>query len=92
MGAAVGVSLLQPPVYEASATVVASPRDGANPQQNFSSTLSGLQVLTHEMEVAGLNREMVEKIVNIQGGPSTVSEADLNNNLTIAQDEDDSVW
>ncbi len=88
VGAAVGVSLLQPPVYEASATVVVSPRDGANPQQNFSSTLSGLQVLTHEMEVAGLNREMVEEIVNIQGGPSTVSEADLNNNLTIAQDED----
>jgi capsular polysaccharide biosynthesis protein len=90
VGAAVGVSLLQPPVYETSATVVVSPRDGANPQQNFSSTLSGLQVLTHEMEVAGLNREMVEKIVNTQGDSSAsmVSEADIASNLTIAQDED----
>jgi capsular polysaccharide biosynthesis protein len=41
-----------------------------------------------EMEAAGLNRSMVEEIVNAQGGPSTVSEADLNDNLTIAQLED----
>ncbi len=88
VGAAVGVSLLQEPVYETSATVVVSPRDGASPQQNFSSTLSGLQVLTHEMEVMGLNREMTEKIVKIQGGPNTVSAADITGNLTIAQDED----
>ena len=88
VGTAVGVSLLQPPVYEASATVVLSPREGANQQDNFSSTISGLQILAHEMEVAGLNRSMVEEIVNTQGEPSAVSEAGLNNNLTIAQDED----
>ncbi len=88
VGAAIGVSLLQEPVYETAATVVVSPRDGANPQQNFSSTLSGLQVLTHEMEVAGLNPEMAEKIVTIQGEPNVVSEADITGNLTIAQDED----
>jgi len=86
-GTAVGVSLLQPPVYEASATVVVSPREGANQQDNFSNTISGLQILAHEMEVAGLNRSMVEEIVNAQGEPSAVSEADLNN-LAIAQDED----
>jgi hypothetical protein len=40
------------------------------------------------MEVAALNRSMVEEIVNTQGEPSAVSEADLNNNLAIAQDED----
>jgi uncharacterized protein involved in exopolysaccharide biosynthesis len=84
VGTAVGVSLLQPPVYEASATVVVSPREGANQQDNFSNTISGLQILAHEMEVAGLNRSMVEEIVNAQGEPSAVSEADLNNNLTIA--------
>ena len=84
VGTAVGVSLLQPPVYEASATVVVSPREGANQHDNFSNTISGLQILAHEMEVAGLNRSMVEEIVNAQGEPSAVSEADLNNNLTIA--------
>ena len=84
VGTAVGVSLLQPPVYEASATVVVSPREDANQQDNFSNTISGLQILAHEMEVAGLNRSMVEEIVNTQGEPSAVSEADLNNNLTIA--------
>jgi capsular polysaccharide biosynthesis protein len=40
------------------------------------------------MEAAGLNRSMVEEIVNAQGEPGAVSEADLNDNLTIAQLED----
>jgi capsular polysaccharide biosynthesis protein len=88
VGTAVGVSLLQPPVYEAFATVVVSPREGANQKDRFSNTISGLQILAHEMEVAGLNRSMVEEIVSAQGEPSAVSEADLNNNLAIAQDED----
>jgi capsular polysaccharide biosynthesis protein len=94
-GTAVGVSLLQPPVYEAFATVVVSPREGANQKDRFSNTISGLQILAHEMEVAGLNRSMVEEVVNTQeefvnaqGKTSTVSAADLNNNLAIAQDED----
>jgi capsular polysaccharide biosynthesis protein len=86
-GTAVGVSLLQPPVYEASATVVVSPREGESQQGNISNTISGLQILAHEMAVVGLNRSMVEEIVNTQGEPSAVSEADLNNNLAIAQDE-----
>jgi capsular polysaccharide biosynthesis protein len=86
-GTAVGVSLLQPPVYEASATVVVSPREGESQQGNISNTMSGLQILAHEMAVVGLNRSMVEEIVNTQGEPSAVSEADLNNNLAIAQDE-----
>jgi uncharacterized protein involved in exopolysaccharide biosynthesis len=88
VGTAVGVSLLRPPVYEASATVVVSPREGESQQGNISNTISGLQILAHEMEVAGLNRSMVEEIVNTQGEPCAVSEADLNNNLAIAQDED----
>jgi capsular polysaccharide biosynthesis protein len=45
-------------------------------------------VLAIEMEAAGLNRSMVEEIVDTQGEPSAVSEADINNNLTIAQLED----
>ena len=76
---------MQQPVYDATAKVVLSPR---GQQDNLSNTISGLQVLAIEMEAAGLNRSMVEDIVNAQGEPSAVSEADLNDNLTIAQLED----
>jgi capsular polysaccharide biosynthesis protein len=90
VGGALGVSLLQQPVYEASAEVVLSPRESQ--QDNLSNTISGLQVLAVEMEAAGLNRSMAEEIVNAQGDSSSeagpVSEADLNDNLTIAQLED----
>jgi capsular polysaccharide biosynthesis protein len=85
---AVGVSLLQHPVYDAAAKVVVSPKEGANQQDNLSNTISGLQALAIEMEAAGLNRSMVEDIVDAQGEPSAVSEADINDNLTIAQLED----
>ena len=87
---ALGVSLLQQPVYEASARVVLSPRGGANQQDNLSNTISGLQALAVEMEVARLNRSMVEEIVNAQGDSSAgaLSAADINDNLTIAQLED----
>jgi capsular polysaccharide biosynthesis protein len=88
VSAAVGVSLLQQPVYDASAEVVVSPKGAASQQDNLSNTISGLQVLAIEMEAAGLNRSMVEEIVNAQGEPGAVSEADLNDNLTIAQLED----
>jgi len=87
VSAAVGVSLLQQPVYEASAEVVVSPKGGTQ-QDNLSNTISGLQALAIEMATAGLNRSMVEDIVKAQGEPSTVSAADLNDNLTIAQLED----
>jgi capsular polysaccharide biosynthesis protein len=86
VGTAVGVSLLQQPVYDASAEVVVSPTEGQ--QDNFSNMISGLQALAIEMEAAGLNRSMVEEIVDTQGDSSAVSEADLNDNLTIAQLED----
>jgi capsular polysaccharide biosynthesis protein len=85
VSAAIGASLLQQPVYDATAKVVVSPR---GQQDNLSNTISGLQVLAVEMEAVGLNRSMVEDIVNAQGEPSAVSEADLNDNLTIAQLED----
>ena len=65
VGGALGVSLLQQPVYEASAEVVLSPRESQ--QDNLSNTISGLQVLAVEMEAAGLNRSMAEEIVNAQG-------------------------
>ena len=87
-GSAVGVSLLQPPTYEATATVVVSPTESANQQDNLSNMISGLQLLAHEMAVEGLNRSMVEEVVNTVGKTSALSASDLNNNLEIAQDED----
>ena len=85
VSAAIGASLLQQTDYDATAKVVVSPR---GQQDNLSNTISGLQALAIEMEAAGLNRSMVEDIVKTQGEPGAVSEADLNNNLTIAQLED----
>ena len=61
VSAAVGVSLLQQPVYDISAEVVLSPI--GSQQDNLSNTISGLQALAIEMEAAGLNRSMVEEIV-----------------------------
>jgi uncharacterized protein involved in exopolysaccharide biosynthesis len=84
---AVGVSLVQPSVYEASAKVVVTPAENTNPQ-NFSNIISGLQMLAYEMEVAGLTPSMVEEVVRTSGGPSAVSASDLENNLTLEQDED----
>jgi capsular polysaccharide biosynthesis protein len=92
VSAAVGVSLLQQPVYDASAEVVLSPR--GSQQDNLSNTISGLQVLAVEMEAAGLNRSMVEEIVDASaqetgdGSAGAPSEADINDNLTIAQLEE----
>jgi capsular polysaccharide biosynthesis protein len=85
---ALAVSLLQQPVYDATARVVVSPRGAASQQDNLSNTISGLQVLAIEMEAARLNRSMVEQIVDTQGEPSTVSAADINSNLTIGQLEE----
>jgi capsular polysaccharide biosynthesis protein len=85
VSAAVGVSFLQQPVYDASATVVVSPK--GETQDNLSNTISGLQALAIEMEAAGLNRSMAEEIANTVES-SAVSAADINNNLTIAQLED----
>jgi capsular polysaccharide biosynthesis protein len=86
--AAVAVSLLQPPTYEASAMVVVSPKEGASAQENISNRIADLQVLAHEMAVAGLNRSMVEGVVRAQSGPKAVSTSEVRENLTVAQVED----
>jgi capsular polysaccharide biosynthesis protein len=88
VGTAIGVSLLQQPTYQASARVVLSPSESASQKDNFSNMIQGLQALAIEMEAAGLNSSMVEKIVAAQGDPGTVSKADVSRNLTIAQLED----
>ena len=85
-GIAVGVSLLRPPVYDASATVVVRPAQNSNPQEGFSNTITGLQTLAHEMAVVGLTPSIVEAVVNARAElPSPVSAADLHNNLKVEQ-------
>ncbi len=80
VGAAVGVSLLQPHVYEATATVVVKPAQNSNPQEGFSNQLTGLETLAHEMVVLGMTPSMVEAVVNARAElPSSVSAADLQN-------------
>jgi capsular polysaccharide biosynthesis protein len=85
VGSALAASFFQQPVFEASSRVVVAPKGGA--QDNLSNVISGLQLLTIEMEAAGLNPSMAEEVVNTVG-PSTLSKADINDNLTIAQVED----
>jgi capsular polysaccharide biosynthesis protein len=85
VGSALAASFFQQPVYEASSRVVVAPKGGT--QDNLSNIVGGLQLVTIEMEAAGLNPSMAEEVVNTVG-PSTVSEADLNDSLTIAQLEE----
>jgi capsular polysaccharide biosynthesis protein len=85
VGSALAASFFQQPVFEASSRVVVAPKGGT--QDNLSNIVGGLQLLTIEMEAAGLNPSMAEEVVNTVG-PSTASEADLNDSLTIAQLED----
>lgn len=86
VGAAVGASFLQPPTYQATATVVVGPKGGR--QDNLSSSITGLQALTTEMAVAGLNPSMVEEVVNNEESSApSLSASDLNDNLTVGQVE-----
>jgi capsular polysaccharide biosynthesis protein len=80
VGAAVGVSFLTPPVYEASATVVVGP---IGPQDNLSSGISGLQMLAGEMATVGLNPSMAEEVASVAGVPPS----ELGENLAVAQIE-----
>src|ERR671911_2900092 len=77
VSAAIGASLLQQPVYDATAKVVVSPR---GQQDNLSNTISGLQVLAIEMEAAGADASMGGDILNAPGEPGAGSEGDLNDN------------
>jgi hypothetical protein len=70
---------------------VVSPKEGASAQENISNRIVGLQVLAHEMVVAGLNRSMVDGIANARGKAGeagAVSASEVRENLTVAQVED----
>jgi capsular polysaccharide biosynthesis protein len=85
VSSALAASFFQQPVYEASSRVVVAPKGGT--QDNLSNIVGGLQLVTIEMEAAGLNPSMTEEVVNTVG-PGALSEADLNDSLTIAQLEE----
>lgn len=86
VGSALAASFFQQPVYEASSRVVVAPKGGTT-QDNLSNIVGGLQLVTIEMEAAGLNPSMAEEVVNTVG-PGALSEAGLNDSLTIAQLEE----
>jgi capsular polysaccharide biosynthesis protein len=84
VGTAVGVSLSQTPVYEASATVRVGLGQGLDAQANLSNTISGLQVLTHEIAATGLTRSVSDEVIQ-RAGQQGVSSQDLRKNLTVEQ-------
>jgi capsular polysaccharide biosynthesis protein len=87
VGTAVGVSFLQTPVYQASASLKVGLGPGVEAQQNMDGTITGLQTLTHEIAAAGLTPSVAEEVIN-GAQQQGVTQQDLNNNLTIEQLED----
>jgi capsular polysaccharide biosynthesis protein len=87
VGTAVGASLSQTPVYEASSTVLVGSGQGLDAQANLSNTIAGLQVLTHEIAARGLPPSVAEEVTR-QTGQSRITSKDLHDNLTIEQVED----
>jgi capsular polysaccharide biosynthesis protein len=83
-GTAVGVSLSQTPVYEASATVLVGSGQGLDAQSNLSNTITGLQVLTHEIAARGLPPSVAEEVIQ-RAGQQGITSQDLRQNLTIEQ-------
>jgi capsular polysaccharide biosynthesis protein len=84
VGTAVGVSLSQTPVYEASATVLVGSGKGLDAQANLSNTIAGLQVLTQEIAARGVTPFVVEEVIQ-RAGQQSVTSQDLRDNLTIEQ-------
>jgi capsular polysaccharide biosynthesis protein len=87
VGTAVGASLSQTPVYEASATVIVGSGQGMDAQANLSNTITGLQVLTHEIAARGLTPFAAEEVIQ-RAGQQSIASGDLRNNLTIEQVQD----
>ena len=87
VGTAVGVSFLQTPVYEASATVIVGSGQGLDAQANLANTLAGLQVLTREISATGVTPSVAEEVIQ-RAGQQEISSQDLRGNLTIEQVEE----
>ena len=86
VGAAVGSSFWQTPVYEASATLLVGQKQGKIEQPNLMSSVEGLQQLTHTVVEAVDSRPIAEEVVQQQGLQMTPQ--DLLDNLAVEQVED----
>jgi capsular polysaccharide biosynthesis protein len=87
VGTAIGASLAQPPVYEASAKLLLGQKQDENQLLgNLMGSVEGLQQLTHTMVAAVDSRPVAEETIRQQGlqmDPQT-----LLDNLTVEQLED----
>jgi capsular polysaccharide biosynthesis protein len=88
VGTAVGVSLSQTPVYEASAKLLLGQKQDEDQQlqSNLMGSVEGLQQLTHTMVEAVDSRPVAEEVIQ-QRGLEVGSETFLDN-LTVEQIED----
>src|SRR5918994_1461853 len=86
VGSAVGFSLWQTPVYEASGQLLVGQKPSKGEQPNLMSSVEGLQQLTHTVVAAVDSRPIAEAVIqelNLQLTPQ-----DLLNNLSAEQIED----
>jgi capsular polysaccharide biosynthesis protein len=89
VGTAVGASLSQTPVYEASAKLWLGQKQSQDQvQPNLMGSVEGLQQLTHTMAVAIESRTVAEEVIQRHG--LQMDPQDLLNNLTVEQIEDSS--
>lgn len=87
VGAAVGASLLQEPVYEASAKLLLGQKSGEDAQAvNLMGSVEGLQQLTHTVATAVDSRPVAQEV--IQRRELQMDSQDLLDNLTVTQIED----
>jgi capsular polysaccharide biosynthesis protein len=86
VGSAVGFSLGQKPVYEASTRLLLGQKSGQEPQVNLMGSIEGLQQLTHTVATAVDSRPVAEEV--IQRHALQMNSQDFLDNLTVEQIED----
>lgn len=87
VGAAVGASLSQDPVYEASTSLLLGQKADENaPVVNLMGSVEGLQQLTHTVATAVDSRPVAQEVIRQRG--LQMDSQDLLDNLTVEQIED----
>jgi capsular polysaccharide biosynthesis protein len=86
VGAAVGFSFWQIPVYEASTKLLVGQKQSEDQQLNLMGTVEGLQQLTHTMVEAVNSRPVAEEVIQRLG--LQMAPQDLLDNLSVEQIED----
>jgi capsular polysaccharide biosynthesis protein len=86
VGSAVGASLGQKPVYEASTKLLLGQTSQDEPQVNLMGSVEGLQQLTHTVATAVDSRPVAEEVIQRHG--LQMNSQNLLDNLTVQQIED----